>query len=86
MSWNDTFNEALAKLIERHEGYDGKTVKVAEILSYQEDTYDSGFCETCSYTETVIDVYYKDDAGDTQKYRYFGKFAYLIQDLTSEDN
>jgi len=73
------FDNALARFIEKNTL---ETVK--EIIDYEEDTYNDGFCSTCSYERTDVDITYKNATGVTSTYSYRGNFSDLINELTEE--
>jgi len=54
---------------------------VKEVVSYEDDTYYGGYCETCSYEEAIVNIYYVDSKGAGHKYVYGGGFAELVSSL-----
>lgn len=77
MSFSTSFFEALAEYV-RSVGYD-----VAEVTNFSEEVRESGFCETCYYSETVVEITFIDTSGLTQEHTYYGDMAEFIRDLTN---
>lgn len=76
--WKTGFNKALAAFIT---GRTGRVV--AEVTSFEDNTYEAGYCETCSYTQYEVTIYYKDGAGRPTYYEYDGRFSELLNELVS---
>lgn len=74
-TWEDHFKSALKVLLERN-GCD-----VDEVLDWEEDTYTDGYCETCRYTQVVVDIDYYSTQGIRLTYQHKGNFADLIREL-----
>lgn len=47
------FYKALARLVEEETEHEN-----VEVTSMEQETREMGVCETCSYTEAVIEIYY----------------------------
>ncbi|WP_280485409.1 hypothetical protein [Nocardia cyriacigeorgica] len=76
-TFGDSLKAALAKYMQdRHEYWD-----VAEVVDFREETRSGGFCETCAYTEVVIEVTYLDSSGAIQKDDIYDNFAGLVREL-----
>lgn len=77
MSWKDNMFEAMARLVEERTDYKG-----VKVTGYEEENYRVGGCETCSYTEYEVTIYFSDDESTFNCYTYNGKFADLMEALT----
>jgi C4-type Zn-finger protein len=78
-AWKESFYEALAEYI-RDNAYGSRDV--AKVTSFEEETIESGYCETCYYESTEVWVYYEDSDGKAKKYEYYGNMAEFIRALT----
>lgn len=56
-------------------------IDVVEVLSWYEDHYTEGYCETCAYDEWTVDITYRTAAGDRKTYTYDGRFSDLLNKL-----
>lgn len=56
-------------------------LKVWQVTDYEEDTRFGGYCETCSYTEIVIDIEFVDAQNKRKNFTYDGSFADLLYRL-----
>lgn len=76
----DMFYKALARLVEEETEREN-----VEVTSMEQETRDMGACETCSYTEVVIEIYYtyKAAGGDekTAILTYYDDFSSLLNRL-----
>lgn len=87
MSFKDSFNTALINLIneygDRYAHYTSPEVvsPAVEIIDYDDDTRDDGYCETCYYEYTVLEITYKAEDGETRKFVYGEDFGGLIDTL-----
>jgi len=57
-------------------GYDVKSV-----LSYQDETESTGYCDSCYYEYAVVDINYITQDNVNRTYRYNGNFSDLINTL-----
>lgn len=55
---------------------EGYNVSDTAEVTFTEDTWDSGFCETCSYIEYCVDV-----SADGFTERYYGTMGELIEEM-----
>jgi hypothetical protein len=76
-AWKESFYEALAEYI-RNSGY----TDVAKVTRFEEETVESGYCETCYYESTEVWVYYETSEGVSLRFEYYGNMAEFIRDLT----
>lgn len=76
MKFSDQFKGALLVMVQKY-----SDLEAVEVLDFEEDTIEGGYCSTCSYTETVVDVEYRREKGHRRTWRYSGGFADLIRDL-----
>lgn len=76
MSIDNDLKNAMLKFIQTHGREDA-----VEVTEYDENTYESGGCETCAWTEWEVDIYYKNDKGEGKTYTFDGRFSYLIREL-----
>jgi hypothetical protein len=51
---------------------------VVEVTSFYEDSYDIGYCETCSYIVHEIVVSYVDSRGDEKTHTISGSMSDLL--------
>ena len=76
MSLNRRICESIEEIMERD-----YNVLAKEVLSWEDKIEYSGYCETCRYSEQVVEVTYLDLAGRTQTWTYHGTFSALINAL-----
>lgn len=76
MSYKTTFFEALADFVEKH-GF-----HVTEVAGFKEEVEWAGGCETCDWEKVVVYIFYSDDYGNRQEFRYEGTMAEFITELT----
>lgn len=55
---------------------------VAEVVAFDQGRRDIGSCDTCSYTETFVRIWYRTTSGTTETYDYVGDLGELIRVLT----
>lgn len=77
MSLNESIKEALGGFLRDT----GRAEDVERVTSWEDRTEYGGYCETCSYEETVVDITYRTTAGGTKTYTYYGSFADLVSAL-----
>lgn len=65
------FKEFLAEILRNDEGLED----VAQVTSYFEDSYDIGYCETCSYIVHEIVITYLTVSGEEKTYKLDGNMA-----------
>ena len=76
-SFEKRFRAALNEYINRQNGVDSNRV-----MGYETDTVTDGYCETCWYERTVVEIYYiETDTGRSRIYTYDGDFGALIREL-----
>ena len=80
MTWKDGFYAALLQFTQSHLGY-SDAVQVTDFNVTKEDR---GYCETCSYTTTVVQITYRDRKGRHRQADWDGNFAELMGYLTDE--
>ena len=77
MSWKKRFYKALAQYLrDYHPGLD-----VVEVVEAVEETRQGGYCESCAYTEVVIDLWYLNSQGKRMAYTISRSFAELMEEL-----
>lgn len=54
---------------------------VDEVQTWNEVTEWGGYCETCSYETTTVDIGYTTPDGTSLTYSYYGKFGELLEAL-----
>jgi hypothetical protein len=80
MNYRETFYAALLALLHTY----GETQAV-QVTDFEEETYQyGGGCDTCTYTETVVEIFYDDAEGKSHKYKHSGSFVSLVRELTEE--
>lgn len=52
-----------------------------EVVSWYEDHWQEGYCETCAYEEWSVDITYRKADGSKATYTYDGRFADLLEKL-----
>ena len=52
------------------------------MYAFEQDRRTIGGCETCSYTEVFVTIWYRTAAGATNTYEYVGDLGELIRALT----
>lgn len=76
----DMFYKALARLVEEETEREN-----VEVTSIEQETREMGSCDTCSYTEVVIEIYYTyKAAGGDEKHSiltYHNDFVSLLNRL-----
>lgn len=75
MAFKERFYEALGDLLE------SRGIKGATVTGFNEVTKNMGYCETCWYEYTEVEITYEVD-GIENVYTYGGTFAEIINDLT----
>lgn len=87
MSFKESFNTALLNLInsdnDRYAHYTSPEVvsPAVEVLDYSDSTYSSGYCDTCWFEYTVLEIVYEAEDGETRKFIYADDFGDLIDTL-----
>lgn len=56
-----------------------------EVINYEQDTRSGGYCDSCYYEETVVEIFYKDAEGHKHYYTYSNNFSELIRELEKLD-
>lgn len=79
-NFEDTFKELLGRYLKRYYGCD-----VAQVLSYVEDEYQTGYCDTCWSEETVVYVDYLDSSGERKKQKVWDSMVNLLDALIELD-
>ena len=86
MSFNEQLLEAMTKYVQSR-----TDEKVVEVHSYESGLKTGGYCETCSYSYIVVEIYYKveeghgREAGRLRMMTYDGDFADFIETLSELD-
>ena len=73
---SDMFKQALARLVAEKTGD-----TVTRVTYFDSATRESGGCESCSYSYTVVEIAYDTPERHGRLYEYRGEFAELISDL-----
>lgn len=76
MSWKDGFHKALLEYVGAEEG--------STFVGLETDSYDSGGCETCAYTEYTVEISWRTPKGNYMTHQYSGRLDSLIEALTNE--
>ena len=76
--FNEMLLSSMAQLL-RTRGCD-----VVRVTAYEEVQRADGYCDTCYYEWTEMEIFYVDKNGVTQTYNYGGNFGDLIRELTGE--
>ncbi len=75
MAFQEIFYDALAALLEKN------GIANATVVNFDEVTEYGGYCETCAYEYTEVNIAYEVD-GVYGVYRYSGSFGELIRSLS----
>lgn len=51
---------------------------IRKVICYDENLTYSGYCETCTFSEMVVDIYFKSIEGRLCKFRFQGTMSDLI--------
>lgn len=84
----ELFRASLLKLVNNMDGqhysndHNLSDDPAVEILDFREETYSDGYCETCWYEYTVVEIDYRTADGTRKTYVYGDDFADLVRDLT----
>jgi hypothetical protein len=76
-NWKDGFYAALLEFTRTKLGRTDAT----EVVEVETETQERGYCETCSYSTTVIVITYKDSGGRLRVAEWEGSFSDLISSL-----
>lgn len=76
---NEALNRAALKMLQ------AKGMDATEIISFESNSYQDGYCDTCAYTVYVVDITYASKNKAWNNYRYEGTFSGLIEDLSYYD-
>lgn len=74
-NFEESFYEAITKWLK------SRDVDAEKVVSVEQDTQVLGYCETCEYTQIIVNISYNDSEGFSQLYEYFGSMAEMINDL-----
>lgn len=77
MSYKETMYEAIAEYLRQVQQLD-----VEKVVDFEEVEKSDGYCETCYYEWTEVDITFVDKAGATQKWNYYGSFAEFVRNIT----
>lgn len=79
MNFEERFLNALGELVSKETGDSG-----VEVTSYDTTITKEGFCDTCSYDVTIIEVYYtSDNRTRTTRWTFRGGLGELMRALTA---
>lgn len=76
MDFKENFYASLAEFLAE------RGIENATVTRFEQETESDGFCETCYYEYTVVNIFYEVD-GKSDEFNYRGSFSELINDLTS---
>jgi hypothetical protein len=62
-----------------------KGIDAVEVISYYENRYRVGNCDTCGYDTVDVVITYLDGNGNDHRYDYSGYFSDLINELVDGD-
>jgi len=78
MSWKDGLNAALLKFLKEEMGKTDAT----EIVDFRPDRQERGYCDTCAYSVTVVEISYRTGGNQrTKTVEWEGEFSDLISRL-----
>jgi hypothetical protein len=78
--WVEGFYGALLKLVQKSHP------EAIKVTGWDDNSYETGGCPSCSYTDYEVDIYYTTDNPKLKThltYTYNGKFTSLLEELTS---
>ena len=87
MTWMDDFKADLLRLVQEQKPH------AVEITDWEQDTRTGGYCETCRYDETIVNVTFKCDkchekghfmAYGAHTWTYSGDLGELMRALVNE--
>lgn len=87
---SEKFKESLLNLVNTsHQHYSGddhdfRDDPAVDILDFREETYNDGYCETCWYEYTVVEIDYRSRAGERGTFVYGDDFADLVNELVRQ--
>jgi len=73
MTYMDRLYEVIADFL-RYE----KDIDVQKVIRYDERQETEGYCNTCSYTYMVVNIYYHDQDANTNVFKFRGSLADLL--------
>lgn len=77
------FYAAVNDFINTETDSSGERIKSERVTYIESDTVTDGYCDTCWYERTVLEISYVDAAtGRSRLYTYDGDFGALIRELT----
>lgn len=80
-TFEDTFKDLLARYLRSMYS----RLDVAEVVSYEQESRSGGYCDTCAYTDIVVEVCYRTSEGDVLTHDIYGSMASLVEDLSAFD-
>lgn len=76
--WEDRFKDLLAEILRvKYE-----LSEVTKVTWYEEESYETGYCETCSYKVHELTVGYQVEDGSTHTFNMEGKMSDFFYDPT----
>lgn len=81
MSWKEGFYAALLRFVKEELGRDD----AVQVTSFETTRQERGFCETCSYETTVIEISYRSISGNLRLAEWEGDFGELISRLADKE-
>ncbi len=74
------FKSAVHDLVRRY-----TSDEVSEVVSWEEVTESSGYCDTCYYETVRVEIIYLTSDGERKSFRYHANFSELLSELLRED-
>lgn len=77
-NFEEALHAAMAKFLRKRDK-DAQTV-----TSYEQNTRNIGYCDTCSYEVTEVNIWFLDSKNQNQSYSYSGDLGGLMRELTDD--
>jgi len=81
-----TVNDAMSVWGRNYMREAGWDIDDSQPVEFIEDSFDAGYCETCAYTEYVVNLRaYDKTLGIYVTEQYYGTLYHLIEEMNSND-
>lgn len=76
---SEMFLDSLLRFVQKN-GAD----TAVKIVDFDEETEQSGYCPSCYYSETIVEITWEDAQGKRGVTKYSGSFVRLLNELIKE--
>jgi len=76
------FNDALLQSM--LDMLNARNLDAVQVVAYEEVEKSDGYCDSCYYEWTEVEITYLTNEGQTRVYSYGGDFGELIRELTND--